>query len=342
MLFQVQSVNGEKTLVPVSGSMSTGNPVGTLITTYKKIRPKNYLYCDGRDTTGTDDELSTHYPALYMYLGSNVLPDYRECVMVGAEQNSTDTIATHDVYAQGQFKDDQMQKIEAEANSNSTYSGTIWSNGAFSGAFKGKNMSTQRWVSGGTGNGWYDLAFDSSLVTRTGTPDVTHGKQKAVYVYIKAVDGVDITDEDSFLSVVENYVDTKVATEMADYLPKRMNCVTTVNNSGSAKYFAVANVVSNSKELVYFIQARGGELIILSCGYGDGLSYTTPKAKRILNNYTKITGLKYSNSTLYIATAAYSHEIIISQITGNASQNLSVTETTSTVYNAGTAITIES
>ena len=197
MIFQVQSVNGEKTLVPVSGSMSTGNPVGTLITTYKKIRPKNYLYCDGRDTTGTDDELSTHYPALYMYLGSNVLPDYRECVMVGAEQNSTDTIATHDVYTEGQFKDDQMQEHTHDiyvGTSKMGYTGTT--------ATRGQNL-------GGYAIGGTTIQATNIASGRSGT--TTHGKQKAVYVYIKAVDGVDITDEDSFLSVVENYVDTKVA-----------------------------------------------------------------------------------------------------------------------------------
>lgn len=37
------------------------------------------------------------------------LPDYREVALVGAGQNSKDSIASHDVYTVGQFKDDQMQ-----------------------------------------------------------------------------------------------------------------------------------------------------------------------------------------------------------------------------------------
>ena len=37
------------------------------------------------------------------------LPDLRECVLVGAGQNTHNTIATHDVYSVGQFKDDQFQ-----------------------------------------------------------------------------------------------------------------------------------------------------------------------------------------------------------------------------------------
>ena len=37
------------------------------------------------------------------------LPDTRESALVGAGQNASDSIATHDVYTVGQFKDDQLQ-----------------------------------------------------------------------------------------------------------------------------------------------------------------------------------------------------------------------------------------
>ena len=37
------------------------------------------------------------------------LPDLRECVLVGAGQNTHNSIATHDVYSVGQFSDDQFQ-----------------------------------------------------------------------------------------------------------------------------------------------------------------------------------------------------------------------------------------
>lgn len=200
---QVKTIQGQKRLLNLSGSVPTGNPVGTLLTTYKKIQPRNYLYCDGRDTTGTDEELRTHYPALYMYLGSNVLPDFRECVMVGAEENSTDSIATHDVYAQGQFKDDQMQShyhnITHKNNSNPmNYTGTTATSGNNLGGFVNAPSGVELLTIGQSG--------------RKGTPDVTHGKQKAVYVYIKAVDGVDISDEDSFIGVVQNYIDEKFDT----------------------------------------------------------------------------------------------------------------------------------
>ena len=101
MLGLVKEINGEKKIIPLTTDTGTGAPVGTLIQQYKKVPMSGYLYCDG----STFDE--NVYPALYMYLGTNVLPDYRECVMVGAEQNTTDTIATHDVYGEGEFKYDQ-------------------------------------------------------------------------------------------------------------------------------------------------------------------------------------------------------------------------------------------
>src|SRR5574344_2112566 len=103
MLGIVKEINGEKKILPLTTDAGAGAPVGTLIQQYKKVPMSGYLYCDG----STFDENA--YPALYMYLGTNVLPDYRECVMVGAEENTTDTIATHDVYGEGEFKDDQMQ-----------------------------------------------------------------------------------------------------------------------------------------------------------------------------------------------------------------------------------------
>jgi hypothetical protein len=111
--------------------------------------------------------------------------------MVGAEQNTTDQIADHDVYAQGEFKDDQLQEHRHKSTSRQSYaSGSA--NYAMYGATTGANE-----------NGIYDV-----YNARVGT--TTHGKQKAVYVYIKAVDGVDISDEDTFLVTVKNFVDERV------------------------------------------------------------------------------------------------------------------------------------
>lgn len=72
MIAEVKDQSGTKTLKPISGAIPTGNPVGTLLTTYKKIQPRNYLYCDGSTFN------ASQYPALYLYLGTNVLPDFQQ------------------------------------------------------------------------------------------------------------------------------------------------------------------------------------------------------------------------------------------------------------------------
>lgn len=199
MLYRIKIVDGVKTKVPLAGSTPAGLPVGSILSTYKKIQPYNYLYCDG----STFDE--TQYPELYLYLGTNVLPDYRECVPVGAEKNTTDIFdstetdpstglpgtQSHDVFTQGQFKDDQLQDH-----------------------IHGMSQAFRSSGEGGTGqvdtlpnqspSNLYTKLVVQSAGARAG--NTTRTKEKAVYYYIKAVDGVDIADEDTFLNTVVNTI----------------------------------------------------------------------------------------------------------------------------------------
>ena len=177
MLGIVKEINGEKIIIPLTTDTGTGAPVGTLIQQYKKKPMSGYLYCDG----STFDQNA--YPALYMYLGSNVLPDYRECVMVGAEENTTDTIATHDVYGEGEFKDDQLQDHKHPDGASGKYQ---VANGSF---YTVPTISSSGYIIEG----------------RTG--DTTHGKQKAVYVYIKATSGLAENQQDNVLNATKDYVD---------------------------------------------------------------------------------------------------------------------------------------
>ena len=177
----VKEINGQKTIIPLTTDAGTGAPVGTLISQYKKVAISGYLYCDG----STFDQNA--YPVLYMYLGTNVLPDYRECVMVGAEQNTTDTIAAHDVYGEGEFKDDQMQEhTHKDASPKlTTDAGNLVPGLRICSSTAEKETSTNSGRSGTT----------------------THGKQKAVYVYIKATSGLAENQQDNVLNDVKDYVD---------------------------------------------------------------------------------------------------------------------------------------
>ena len=174
----VKEIDGQKKIIPLTTDTGTGAAVGTLIQQYKKVPMSGYLYCDG----STFDE--NDYPALYMYLGTNVLPDYRECVMVGAEQNTTDTITTHDVYGEGEFKDDQLKRHRHSISNNNS-----------SGYEQYSVMDSH-------------IGFSGNMYTdyNDGGGDTTHGKQKAVYVYIKATSGLAENQQDNVLNDVKEYI----------------------------------------------------------------------------------------------------------------------------------------
>ena len=70
MLGIVKEISGQKQIIPLTTDAGTGASVGSLLQQYKKKPISGYLYCDG----SIFDQNA--YPALYMYLGTNVLPDY--------------------------------------------------------------------------------------------------------------------------------------------------------------------------------------------------------------------------------------------------------------------------
>jgi len=179
MVFIVKVINGVKKIIPVTADAGAGNPVGSYLYLEKKSNPQGYLYCDG----STFDE--TKYPLLYAYLGSNVLPDWREFSAVGAEQNTTSSnIATHDVYTQGEEKDDQFQDHghkkywidSAGISINNDYPGTY-------------NFQDQ-----------YNSVIENGASGRAGT--VTRGKRKAVFIYIKATSGLSENAQDNVINTL--------------------------------------------------------------------------------------------------------------------------------------------
>ena len=76
-------------MTAVRAAIGSVVPVGTVIYYYGLVAPSGWFICDGTDTTGTPDELSTHHPELYALLGNtNVLPDLRGEFLRGAGVNS--------------------------------------------------------------------------------------------------------------------------------------------------------------------------------------------------------------------------------------------------------------
>lgn len=141
--------------------------------------PEGWLLCDGAEYS------IAAYPDLYSAIGNTyggttgstfMVPDYRECVPVGAGQNTTDSISAHDTYDIGQFKDDQLQQMTGQleiGNSSRQLGGNpIRSIG---GSFYASAAGQYAFGSDATSGGVRYYSFDTALVARTGV--VNRGKQ---------------------------------------------------------------------------------------------------------------------------------------------------------------------
>lgn len=189
-----------KTVPNINYNYSTC-PIGSIFAFSSERIPLGFFICDGASYKVAE------YPDLYAVIGNvyggdstnfNV-PDYRETVLVGVGENTTDTIASHDVYELGEFKDDQLQGHE-----HSTYKN--YEGGATGGAGSATNY-------GGVVH-TLDIASDGTNgEPRKGT--TTHGKQKGVTYIIKAfhtnegVDSNEVTDQ--IIEYVEGEIDALIS-----------------------------------------------------------------------------------------------------------------------------------
>lgn len=103
----------EDDIAQININLSELLPVGSIFSYSGSTAPNGYLICDGSAISRTD------YAKLFSVIGTiygsgdgsttfNV-PDCRESALVGIGQNATHSIASHDTYTLGQFKDDQLQ-----------------------------------------------------------------------------------------------------------------------------------------------------------------------------------------------------------------------------------------
>ena len=146
-------------------------PLGVILPFGGSTPPSNYLLCDGSAISRISysdlfNVIGTAYGAGDGSTTFNV-PDFRECVPVGAGTNSTDTIADHDAYTLGQFKDDQLQ--------DHTHAYKI---------VQGQGSNKNHIPAGDTNGQWYGDPTIYSGSARYGS--VTRGKQKGVNYIIKA------------------------------------------------------------------------------------------------------------------------------------------------------------
>lgn len=203
-LYRVKTVNGTKQFQAFSGTQVPSFPsvpVGAILAMYTTTVPTGYLPCNGAEY---DTE---QFPLLYSVLGTNKLPDLRECVLVGSGTNTEDDIAEHDVYAINQFKDDQMQgHYHEDPGHTHDLIGQLNRN---TDSWNGQSYVAGTWNVGGTASltdyaklhttGMRGPATDSINGTpRTGATN--HGKQKGVYYIIKATSAINDAESNAEIS----------------------------------------------------------------------------------------------------------------------------------------------
>ena len=108
---QWAAINSGITAALVQQFQLLSEPIGVVKAYAGSTTPAHYLPCDGAAVSRET------YSALYAVIGTTYgagdgsttfnVPDLRETVPVGAGENTTNTIANHDIYTVGQFKDDQ-------------------------------------------------------------------------------------------------------------------------------------------------------------------------------------------------------------------------------------------
>ena len=214
-------------------------PLGTVLSFAGQTAPYSYLLCDGASYKVAD------YPHLYAVIGNTYggdstnfnVPDFRETVLVGVGENTTDTIADHDVYGLGEFKDDQLQgHWHNLGNSNGTVTVALGAS-AKGGSVTGASVGAENRYT-------VDTALDAITDGTNGEPrkgTTTHGKQKGVTYIIKAFhtnEGVDSGVSDD----VVDYVDNKVDELISD---------TTTNTNSTWSSNMIASQINNATAIKY-------------------------------------------------------------------------------------------
>ena len=274
-----------KTVPNINYNYSTC-PIGSIFAFSSERIPLGFFICDGASYKVAE------YPDLYAVIGNTYggdtdnfnVPDYRETVLVGVGENTTDTIASHDVYELGEFKDDQLQThTHTETHLNT---GDTW--------------------------GWAGSSFriDPTLTKQTSNPNnartgtTTHGKQKGVTYIIKAFhtnEGVDSGVSDDVVEYVDNKVDGLIS-----------DTSSTTSTYSSAK---IDEKINDTAKLVYFSRAANrGYLKITNADDGRPISISDVCGGKIeiygsgrvvaSDNYyfAKVLRLSYGNWTTFDAT----------------------------------------
>ena len=109
MLFQIKTINGQKTIVPLTADTGTGAPVGSIIVVCSNILPNGYL------GLGVQYDI-TNYPALYQVLGTDTTPT---ASALGLPTLSSGQYA---IKATSGLTENQQENVLNTINENNSYS----------------------------------------------------------------------------------------------------------------------------------------------------------------------------------------------------------------------------
>ena len=280
-------------------------PIGAVIPFGGSVIPRGYLLCNGQAVSRVD------YTELFAVIGTAFgagdgtttfnVPDLREILPVGVGENTNLTIAVHDVYELGQFKDDQIQGHSHDLE---------WSDGL-------PNYSKGGLYSGG--GSYNSNTSDPTTLTikgvatdgvngdpRTGT--TTHGKQLGVNYVIKAKHVAMPADFVDAVNKVNSYsTEEKVIGEWIDGKPIYRKVLDVRNNGLGVTSFSInvsdlnIDYLIDSNALGSSYNKYGGNKWVLSCVTESGrylyLEGATQNLRGSSNEYIHFAILEYTKTT---------------------------------------------
>lgn len=203
-VYQYDKVNDELKLI-AGGLLYADAPVGSIQAYGGTTAPSGWLLCQGQAVSRTE------YADLFKAIGTAFggedgsttfnVPDLRETVPVGIGENSTATIATHDVYILGEFKDDELRShTHIYTRSYTGNNNQLWHTDTATTVAAGTSTDNP---TNGTG------AIKDAVGKGIGV--TTHGKQLGVNYIIKAKQTPVPAD---FMDAVNGVVETAIADEL--------------------------------------------------------------------------------------------------------------------------------
>ena len=115
--------------------------------------------------------------------------------------------------------------------------------------------------------------YDSARTTRTGDTNTTHGKQKAVYVYIKATSGLAENQQENVLNDVKDYI--RRSNELS---PIEGFTLSTTNQAAQYDGFIFVYMIGNANiETEFYVNDE--QLFIIQAPVGFDSPVTIPLCK---------------------------------------------------------------